>query len=61
MKKAQELLVGSNMKIVDISRAVGYPTASYFIKTFQEVYGITPSGYRAKAGMPEKKETSETS
>lgn len=47
MKKAQELLIGSNMKISGICKAVGYPTPSYFIKTFQEVYGITPSAYRS--------------
>ncbi len=46
MKKAQELLEGSNMKIIDICKAVGYPTPSYFIKTFQQLYGITPSNYR---------------
>lgn len=49
MKKAQEFLVGSNMKIVDICKAVGYPTPSYFIKTFQKMYGVTPSAYRANA------------
>ncbi|ANU46337.2 hypothetical protein ADH76_22415 [Enterocloster clostridioformis] len=48
MKKAQEFLIGSNMKIVDICKAVGYPTPSYFIKTFQKMYGVTPSAYRAK-------------
>ncbi|MBD5459288.1 MAG: response regulator [Lachnospiraceae bacterium] len=49
MKKAQELLDNSNMKIVDICKAVGYPTPSYFIKTFQKMYGVTPSAYRANA------------
>lgn len=46
MKKAQELLDNSNMKIVDICKTVGYPTPSYFIKTFQKMYGVTPSAYR---------------
>lgn len=49
MKKAREFLTGSNMKIVDICRAVGYPTPSYFIKTFQQMYGVTPSAFRAGA------------
>lgn len=49
MKKAREFLTGSNMKIVDICRAVGYPTPSYFIKTFQQMYGVTPSAFRVGA------------
>lgn len=53
MKKAQEFLIGSNMKIVDICKAVGYPTPSYFIKTFQQMYGVTPSAYRAGALAPQ--------
>lgn len=48
MKKAKELLTDSNLKIVDISKAVGYPTPSYFIKTFQAQYGMTPNCYREK-------------
>ncbi|MCI5648772.1 MAG: response regulator [Fusicatenibacter sp.] len=59
MKKACDLLIGSNMKIADISRSVGYPTPSYFIKTFQEMYGVTPSNYRA--GRLSQRETKEKS
>lgn len=51
MKKARELLTGSNMKIVDICRAVGYPTPSYFIKTFQQIYGVTPNAFRANGAV----------
>lgn len=46
MRKAQELLINTNMKITDISRTVGYPTTSYFIKNFQKMYGVTPMNYR---------------
>lgn len=59
MKKAQEFLIGSNMKIVDICKAVGYPTPSYFIKTFQEMYGMTPSAYRAGTATTQQKGTME--
>lgn len=51
MKKARELLESGNMKVSEISRAVGYPTASYFIKTFQEMYGVTPNSYRANLSI----------
>ena len=46
MKKAQELLLNTNMKIIDISQAVGYPSTSYFCKSFQKLFGTTPEQFR---------------
>lgn len=46
MKKSRTFLIDTNMKIADIGKAVGYPTSSYFIKTFQAMYGVTPMNYR---------------
>ena len=46
MEKAQELLLHTNMKITDISQAVGYPNASYFCKSFQKRFGTTPERFR---------------
>lgn len=46
MRKSRELLLNTNMKIADIGKAVGYPTTSYFIKTFQAMHGVTPMNYR---------------
>ena len=46
LEKAQELLLSTNMKIADIGRRVGYDNTSYFIKKFQEKYGMTPEKYR---------------
>lgn len=48
LEKAQELLLSTNMKIADIGRSVGYDNTSYFIKKFQERYGMTPEKYRIK-------------
>lgn len=48
LAKAQELLLTTNMKIADIGRRVGYDNTSYFIKKFQEKYGMTPEKYRLK-------------
>ena len=48
LAKAQELLLSTNMKIADIGRRVGYDNTSYFIKKFQEKYGMTPEKYRLK-------------
>lgn len=46
LKKAKEMLRSTNMKIADVGKAVGYANTSYFIKKFQEMYGITPEKYR---------------
>lgn len=46
MEKAQELLLNTNMKVTDISQAVGYPNTSYFCKSFQKLYGTTPERFR---------------
>lgn len=46
MNKAQELLLNTNMKVTDISQAVGYPNTSYFCKSFQNLFGTTPERFR---------------
>ena len=48
LAKARELLLSTNMKISDVGRRVGYDNTSYFIKKFQEKYGMTPEKYRVK-------------
>ncbi|MBR3171352.1 MAG: response regulator [Lachnospiraceae bacterium] len=48
LEKARTLLVESNMKISEIGSAVGFTSTSYFIRTFQKVYGITPVNYRSE-------------
>ncbi len=57
MEKAKELLIGSNMRVSDVASLVGYPNVSYFCKTFQNVYGVTPERYRelprSRKGLPE--------
>lgn len=46
MEKAQELLLNTNMKVTDISQAVGYTNTSYFCKSFQKLFGTTPERFR---------------
>lgn len=46
MEKARELLLGTNMKISDISEQVGYSNLSYFCRSFRNEYGMTPDQYR---------------
>ena len=46
-----ELLIGSNLNLVDISKEVGYDDPSYYSKVFKKLRGVTPKGYRnASAG-----------
>lgn len=47
LKKAAELLESSDMRIVEVSYAVGFATPSYFTKAFKLKYNISPSEYAA--------------
>jgi len=46
MEQAERLVRETSMKIVDISRSVGYANQSYFCAIFRNHYGKTPQKYR---------------
>lgn len=46
LEKAKDLLLTTNMKIVNIAVKCGFSTSSYFIVQFKREYGCTPSVYR---------------
>lgn len=46
IKKAKELLKHTDMKIYEISNAVGYNDSFYFSNCFKKLVGINPSEYR---------------
>jgi 2-isopropylmalate synthase len=48
MKKAEELLLGTNMKIHKISEMVGYPYVEHFNRVFKEYFHMTPLQFRNK-------------
>lgn len=48
MEKARVLLADENLKLYDVSLAVGYPNASYFTRQFRKHTGMTPSEYRTR-------------
>ena len=48
MNKAKNLLINTNLKINEISSAVGYSTTSSFLKLFKSFCGVTPTEYRNK-------------
>lgn len=46
IQKSSELLISTNYKISNISELCGFQDVSYFVKTFREIKGKTPSEYR---------------
>jgi two-component system response regulator YesN len=47
MRKAEELLIHTNKKIIKIAELVGYKDYINFTKQFKKIYGITPGTYRS--------------
>ncbi len=43
---ATELLINSDLKIIDIAIVVGYDNVEYFNRIFKKTYGVAPSEYR---------------
>ncbi|MGL5258080.1 MAG: helix-turn-helix domain-containing protein [Proteocatella sp.] len=46
IQKASELLISTSYKISKVSELCGFQDVSYFVKTFREIKGKTPSEYR---------------
>lgn len=46
IQKASELLISTSYKISNVSELCGFQDVSYFVKTFREIKGKTPSEYR---------------
>ena len=47
VKKAQDMLVNTNLSINEIAERVGYPTYHSFMQIFKKYTGTTPSEYRS--------------
>lgn len=48
--EAKKLLTETDMKVNEISQAVGYDHEKHFMKTFKSITGLTPSQYRNNLG-----------
>ena len=48
--KARQLLCSTNEKIIQVALNCGYRSLSLFNSIFKKRFGVTPSGYRQKAG-----------
>lgn len=46
IERSKELLVKTNLKIIDISQLVGYTDSKHFATVFKKVVGTTPQQYR---------------
>lgn len=46
VRRAAQLLISSDMTIIEIGEECGFSSSSYFGKTFREKMGCTPSAYR---------------
>ena len=46
LKKASELLITTDLKLVEIAYATGFNNIGYFCKQYKIHYGITPTEYR---------------
>ena len=46
LTKAKELLIDTNIKIVDISKKVGFTYLPYFYTVFKSEFGMTPAEFR---------------
>ncbi|MGC5054181.1 AraC family transcriptional regulator [Micromonospora sp. DT48] len=49
MQQARSLLTDTDLTVAAISRRVGYPDVSYFIKRFRAEHGVTPTQWRDPA------------
>lgn len=52
MQKASELLEGTNLKVNEVMKHVGYQKSQHFSKLFKEKFGVTPKEYRIKKRRP---------
>jgi len=52
MFRAVELLLQTDMKIIDIAEEVGYCNASKFASAFQSVIGVSPKNFRMEHKRP---------
>ena len=46
IREAKKLLTETDMKIIEVSRAVGYDNEKHFMKTFRAECGVSPGEYR---------------
>ncbi len=51
MEEAKRLLVETDMRVIEVSQAVGYDNEKHFMKIFKSSCGVSPSEYRKNMKM----------
>jgi len=46
VETAKELLIAFNLSLLEIAELLSFSTATYFVKTFKKVTGVTPNHFR---------------
>lgn len=46
MTSAKEMLINTEQSITEVALSCGYPSVNLFIRSFKEMYGVTPLQYR---------------
>lgn len=54
LKRAAQLLQGSQLTMVEVADRVGFSSASYFTKCFKEMFGVLPTQYAENYKAEEK-------
>jgi AraC-like DNA-binding protein len=49
MTRAEQLLIGTDMKVVEICTSAGYTDAFHFSRLFKKLHGVSPIAYRDRA------------
>lgn len=56
MSYAQNLLLQSDLTVVDIGERIGYSNLSQFNVVFKQTFGMSPGQFRKSGGLPQLKE-----
>lgn len=51
LEQAKQLLIETNLTIIEIASQVGYESLSHFGYLFKRQFGITPREYRKQKGL----------
>ncbi len=51
MTRAKDLLLTTEQSITEVALSCGYPSVNLFIRSFKEMYGVTPLQYRKQANV----------
>lgn len=57
MERARELIGSTFLSIKEIAAAAGFNDCSHFVRNYKRSFGMTPTQYRAYAGLQIEEET----